>query len=132
MLQGDPTILYLHQQFIIILVATYTDQHLILLFKILAISWIRSGILWWVMMDFPHSSLGKSSACNAGDPGLIPVLGRSPGEANSNPLQCSCLEKPMDRGAWRLQSMGLQRVGHDRATKPPPPSCDFNLYFSDV
>ena len=37
---------------------------------------------------------------NAGDPGLIPRLGRSPGEGNSNPLQFSCLENPMDRGAW--------------------------------
>ena len=43
---------------------------------------------------------GKESACNAGDPGLIPGLGRSPGEGNGNPLQYSCLENPMDRGAW--------------------------------
>ena len=40
------------------------------------------------------------SACNAGDLGLIPGLGRSPGEGNGNPLQYSCLENPMDRGAW--------------------------------
>ena len=40
---------------------------------------------------------GKESACNAGDPGSIPGLGRSPGEGNGNPLQCSCLENPMDR-----------------------------------
>ena len=38
---------------------------------------------------------------------------RSPGKANGNPLQCSCLENPMDRGAGRLQAMGSQRVGHD-------------------
>ena len=43
---------------------------------------------------------GKESACNAGDLGLIPGLGRSPGEGNGNPLQDSCLENPMDRGAW--------------------------------
>ena len=43
---------------------------------------------------------GKESACNAGDPGLISGLGRTPGEGNSNPLQYSCLENPMDRGAW--------------------------------
>ena len=43
---------------------------------------------------------GKESACNAGDPGFIPGLGRSPGEGNNNPLQYSCLENPMDRGAW--------------------------------
>ena len=43
---------------------------------------------------------GKESACNAGDPGSISGLGRSPGEGNSSPLQYSCLENPMDRGAW--------------------------------
>ena len=40
------------------------------------------------------------SACSVGDPGSIPVLGRSPGEGNGNPLQYSCLENPMDGGAW--------------------------------
>ena len=43
----------------------------------------------------------KASACNAGDPGSIPGLGRSPGDGNGNPLQYSCLENPMDRGAWQ-------------------------------
>ena len=43
---------------------------------------------------------GKESACHAGDPGSIAGLGRSPGEGNGNPPQYSCLEKPMDRGAW--------------------------------
>ena len=43
---------------------------------------------------------GKESACNAGDQGLIPGLGTSPGGGNGNPLQYSCLENPMDRGAW--------------------------------
>ena len=42
----------------------------------------------------------KASAYNAGDPGSVPVLGRSPGEGNGNSLQYSCLENPMDRGAW--------------------------------
>ena len=56
-------------------------------------------------------------APNAGGLGLIPGLGRFPGERNSNPLQYSCLENPMDGGAWgRLLSMGLQRVGHDWVT----------------
>ena len=50
-------------------------------------------------MDFPGSSNGKESACNAGDLGSIPGLGRSPGEGHDNLLQDSCLEKPMDRGA---------------------------------
>ena len=65
---------------------------------------------------FPGGSEGKASACNTEDPGSIPGLGRSPGEGNGNPLQYSCLEKPMDGGACRLQSMGSQRVGHDWAT----------------
>ena len=48
---------------------------------------------------FPGGSDGKVSACNAGDPGSTPGLGRSPGEGNGNPLQYSCLENPIDRGA---------------------------------
>ena len=50
---------------------------------------------------FPGGSDGKASACKAGNPGLIPGLGRSTGEENGNPLQYSCLENPMDREAWR-------------------------------
>jgi len=50
---------------------------------------------------------------------LIPGLGRSPGEGNSNPLQYSCLENPMDRGAWRATVHGVARVGYDLATKLP-------------
>ena len=53
-------------------------------------------------MGFPHSLVGKEPACNAGDLGLIPGLGRSPGEGNGNPLYYSCLENPMDRGVWRI------------------------------
>ena len=49
---------------------------------------------------FPDGSDGKEYACNAGDTGLTPGSGRSPGEGNGNPLQYSCLENPMDRGAW--------------------------------
>ena len=49
---------------------------------------------------FPGGPDGKVSVCNAGDPGLIPGLGRSPGEGYGSPLQYSCLENPMDRGAW--------------------------------
>ena len=49
---------------------------------------------------FPGGSEGKASACNAGDPGSISALGRSPGEGNGNPLQYSCPENPMDGGAW--------------------------------
>ena len=49
---------------------------------------------------FPGGSEVKASACNVGDSGLIPGLGRSPGEGNGNLLPCSCLENPMERGAW--------------------------------
>ena len=49
--------------------------------------------------------------------GLTRGSGRSPGGGNGNPLQCSCLGNPMNRGAWQLQSIGLQRVGHDLATE---------------
>ena len=59
---------------------------------------------------FPGGSDDKKSACNVGDLGLIPELGRSPGEGNSYPLQYSGLENSMDRGAGRIQSIGLQRV----------------------
>ena len=52
-------------------------------------------------MEFPGSSDGKESACNAGDLGLIPGLGRFPWRRKCNPLQYSCLENSMDRGAWR-------------------------------
>ena len=50
--------------------------------------------------DFPSGSYGKESICNAGDLGSIPELGRSPREGHGNPLQYSCLENLMDRGAW--------------------------------
>ena len=55
---------------------------------------------------FSGGSDGKESACNAGDPGLIPGLGRSPGEGNGNPLQYSCLENSMDRGGWQATVHG--------------------------
>ena len=55
-----------------------------------------------------------ANAGATGDSGLIPGLGRSPGGGHGNPLECSCLENPMDRGAWwAIWSIGLQRVGHD-------------------
>ena len=66
-------------------------------------------------MDFPGGSDGKESACNVGDMGLIPGSGRSPGEGNGNPLQYSCLENPWTEEPDGLQSMGSQRVGHDRS-----------------
>ena len=58
--------------------------------------------------DFPCSSVGKESACSAGDPGSIPGSGRSPGEGKGNPLQYSCLKNP-----GGLQYHRVTRVGHD-------------------
>ena len=52
-------------------------------------------------MAFPGGSAGTESACNVGDLGSIPGLGRSPGEGNGNPLQYTCLEIPMNRGDWQ-------------------------------
>ena len=54
-------------------------------------------------MGFPGGTDGKESACNGGDPGSFPVSGRSPREGNGNLLQYSCLENPMDRGAWQTK-----------------------------
>ena len=53
------------------------------------------------LMGFPGGSDSKESTCNVGDLDLIPGLGRSPGGGQVNPLQYSCLENPMDRGAWQ-------------------------------
>ena len=64
-------------------------------------------------LGIPDDSDGKQSACSIGDPGSIPGSGISPGEGNGTPLQYSCLENSMDRGARGLQPMGSQRVGHD-------------------
>ena len=60
-------------------------------------------------MDFPGGSDSKASAYNAGDPGLIPGSGRSPGEGNGNPLQYSCLENLMDTGAWWAAVHGVTK-----------------------
>ena len=58
---------------------------------------------------FPGDSESKESACSAGNPGSIPGLGKSPGEGNGNPLQCSCLDSPMDRGAWNVTVHGAAK-----------------------
>ena len=60
-------------------------------------------------MGFRGGSDGKEYACNEGDPGLIPGSGRSPGEGNGSPLQYSCLENSMDRGAWRAIVHGVAK-----------------------
>ena len=60
-------------------------------------------------MSFCGGSDSKVSAYNEGDPGSIPGLGRSPGEGNGNPLQYSCLENPMDGGAWLATVHGVAK-----------------------
>ena len=69
-------------------------------------------------LGFPSISAGKESASSLRDLGLIPRLGRSPGEGNGNPLQSSCLENAMDRGVWRATAHWVSRVGHDLVTQP--------------
>ena len=59
-------------------------------------------------MGFPGDSDSKESAYNVGDLASVPRLGRSPGEGNDNPLQYSCLENAMDRGAWRNTVRGCK------------------------
>ena len=67
--------------------------------------------MWFFIwtMGFPVGSDGKESACNAGDPGLIPGSGRSSGEGTGSPLQYSCLGNPMDRGAWWAAVHGVTK-----------------------
>ena len=60
-------------------------------------------------VGFPGGSDGKESACNAGDSGSVPGLGRYPGEGNGNILQYSCLENSMDRGAWQALVHGVTK-----------------------
>jgi len=67
-------------------------------------------------VDVQGGSICKESTCNAGDPVLIPGLGSSPGEGNGSPLQCSCLQNPMNREAWQAIAHGVTRrqgVGQD-------------------
>ena len=65
---------------------------------------------------FPGGSEGKASACNAGDLSSIPGSGRSAGKGNSNPLQYSCLENPMDRGDWPATVHGVAESDTTEAT----------------
>ena len=63
----------------------------------------------FLIQDFPGGSDRKESACKAGDPSSIPGSGRSPGEGNGNPLQDSCLENSMDKGAWWTAVHGVMK-----------------------
>ena len=60
-----------------------------------------------MLYGFPGGSAGKESACNAGDTGLIPGLGRFLEKGNGNSLQYPCLGNPMDRGAWKATVCGI-------------------------
>ena len=64
-------------------------------------------------MSFPGGSAVKNLPANAGDMGLVPGSGRSPGEGNGNPLQYSCLGNPMDRSLAAYSPWGCKRVGHN-------------------
>ena len=69
------------------------------------------------LMGFPGGSDSKESTCNVGDLDLIPGLGRSPGGGQVNPLQYSCLENPMDRGAWQAMVHSVAESGTTEATE---------------
>ena len=73
---------------------------------------------------FPHWLSDKESACNAGDRGSVPGLGRSPGGGHGNPLQYSCLENSMDRGAQQIIVHGV--------TKSQAQLNDFDFTFTDI
>ena len=72
--------------------------------------WVVYTVTSLVLWGFPGGSDGKESACDAGDPGSIPGLGRSPGEGCGNQIQYSCLENPMDRGAWWVTVHGVTKT----------------------
>ena len=67
--------------------------------------------LYVLRLDFPGGSDGNKSTCNAEDPGLIPGSGKSLGEGNGNPLQCSYLENSIDRRAWWASVHGVAKSG---------------------
>ena len=71
---------------------------------------VPNTVTFWIWRwgCFPGGSDGKESPYKEGDVGSIPGSGRSPGEENGNPLQYSCLENPMDRGAWRTTVHGVE------------------------
>ena len=69
-----------------------------------------------IQLSFPGGLVVKNPLANAGDTGLIPGLGRSPGGGHGNPLQYSCLENPMDREAWRATVHGVS-LRQDLVTK---------------
>ena len=91
----------------------------VLFWNSLAFSVIQWMSLLGLLAKIKCGPVGKESACNVGDPGLIPGSGRSSGEGNGSPLQYSCLETPIDRGSLQATVQGVVRVRHDLVTKPP-------------
>ena len=69
----------------------------------------RVAVSYSYVQGFPGGSVIKNPPASAGDAGLIPGLGRSPGKGNDNLLQYSCLGNPMDRGAWRATVHGVTK-----------------------
>ena len=90
------------------LLMTPQDSSLVLLSGS-SVPWVGAAREFFQKLQrgFPGASASKESACSAGDPGSISGLGRSPGEGNGNPLQYSCLENRMGRGAWRATIHGV-------------------------
>ena len=88
----------------------------------LTLIFVTICIVLFVLLGFPGGSEVKVSACNEGDTGSIPGLGRSLGEGNGNPLQYSCLENPMDGGAWWATVHGV--------AKSQTQLSDFNFTFT--
>ena len=76
--------------------------------SLLNLKW-KMWLLVPALLDFPQGSDNKESACDSGDTGLIPRSGRSPGGGHGDPLQYSCLESPMDRGAWWAMVHGIAK-----------------------
>ena len=88
---------------------------------------LRIGLPWWFS--------SKDSTCSEGDSGdlgSIPGSGRSPGRGHGNPLQYSCLENPVDRGAWWATVHGVTKSQHNWATKPPPAPGDYEFFLTDT
>ena len=70
---------------------------------------VKMLLFFFFFLSITGDSDGKEHTCNAGEPGLIPGSGRSSGEGNGNPLQYSCLENSMDRGAWWATVHGVAK-----------------------
>ena len=73
-----------------------------------------------ILLLFPGGLVVENPPANEGDADSVPGSGRFPEEGNGNPLQYSCLENIMVRGAWQATVHGVSRVRQDLATKPPP------------